>query len=290
MNSLFVSFIELPNYQKIPSFKLLTLGRAAELKKESDQNRTASDELAFLGLYDEAAPELAKALQKSDDIKGENPQSAFRNLQSGDLAYTLAILYKRGDMADRTVAFAEPLWRQVPVDYQIELIPREQLELLYPAPYADSLIKYAPPREVDPRYVLSIMRQESRYRANVKSNAAARGLMQFISSTAEKIAAKLDRKTFRNEELFYPPTAILFGSQYLSDIDKQFPDQPQAVAAAYNAGEGNMQRWMTRSGSNLADVYVPEISFSQPKDYVYKVMTNYRMYQFLYDENLRSRQ
>jgi len=61
------------------------------------------------------------------------------------------------------------------VDYQIELIPRDQAELLYPAPYADSLIKYAPERSVDPRFALSIMRQESRYRADVKSVAAARG-------------------------------------------------------------------------------------------------------------------
>jgi len=178
------------------------------------------------------------------------------------------------------------LWRRVPADYQIELIPRDQLELLYPAPYADSLIKYAPIREVDPRFVLSIMRQESRYRADAKSNAAARGLMQFISATAEKMATELDRKTFRNEELFYPPTAILFGSQYLADLGKQFPEQPQAVAASYNAGEGNMQRWLMRSGSNEPDIYIPEIAYSQSKDYVYKVMANYRMYQYLYDNNL----
>jgi soluble lytic murein transglycosylase len=113
--------------------------------------------------------------------------------------------------------------------------------------------------------------------------------MQFISSTAEKIAAELGRKNFRNDELFYPPTAVLFGSQYLADLFKQFPGQAQAVAASYNAGEDNMQRWLTRSGSNQPDNFVPEVVFSQSKDYVYKVMTAYRMYQFLYDENLKTR-
>ena len=44
-------------------------------------------------------------------------------------------------MAHRAVGFIEPLWRKIPADYQIELIPREQVELLYPAPYADSLLK-----------------------------------------------------------------------------------------------------------------------------------------------------
>jgi soluble lytic murein transglycosylase len=279
----------IPNYQRIPSFKLLAIGRTEELKQEPEQPRTSGDELAFLGLYDEAVPELAKQTQ-SGSSASSNSHSAIRNPQSDDLAYTLAILYKRGDMANRAVAFAEPLWRQIPSDYQIELIPRDQLELLYPSPYADSLIKYAPPREVDPRFVLSIMRQESRYRADVKSYAAARGLMQFISATAEKIALKLGRKTFRNEELFYPPTAVLFGSQYLADLAQQFPDQPQAVAAGYNAGEDNMQRWLARTGSSEPDIYVPEIAFSQSKDYVHKVMSNYRMYQFLYNEGMRPKQ
>ena len=49
-------------------------------------------------------------------------------------------------MAHRAVGFIEPLWRKIPADYEIELIPRDQLELLYPAPYTDSLLKFASPR------------------------------------------------------------------------------------------------------------------------------------------------
>ena len=142
---------------------------------------------------------------------------------------------------------------------------------------------------VDPRFALSIMRQESRFRADVKSVAAARGLMQFISSTSGKIAQELDLENFRQDELYDPPTAVLFGSQYLSNLFKQFPAQPQAVAASYNGGEDNMARWLTRSKSNSPDLYVPEIAFSQTKDYVYKVMANYSVYQFLYDENLKAK-
>jgi soluble lytic murein transglycosylase-like protein len=84
------------------------------------------------------------------------------------------------------------------------------------------------------------MRQESRYRADVKSYAAARGLMQFISTTADKIADELDRENFRQDELYHPPTAVLFGAQYLSNLFKEFPAQPQAVAASYNGGEDNV--------------------------------------------------
>lgn len=275
----------LPTYQKLPKFKLLEFGRKEILRKEPENDaqnyhKALADELLFLGLYDEATPEL----ETSQKTAG-NEQRAMNN----DLNYTLAVFYKRGDMAHRAVGFIEPLWRGVPADYQIELIPRDQAELLYPAPYADSLLRYAPARSVDPRFILAIMRQESRFRADVKSTAAARGLMQFISSTSDKIASELGRKNFIQDELYHPPTAVLFGSQYVSNLFKQFPAQPQAVAASYNGGESNMTRWLARSNTNNADRYVPEIVFSQTKDYVYKVMANYRVYRTLYDENLETR-
>lgn len=272
----------LPEYNKVPTFNLLEFGRKEILKehRKSSENfhQTLADELLFLGLYDEGTPELETAWQENKD---QNPKSE-------DQKYTLAVYYKRGDMANRAVAFIEPLWRKIPDDYQIELIPRGQIELLYPAPYQDSLLKFAATRNVDPRFVLSIMRQESRYRADVKSVAAARGLMQFISSTSTKIAFDLGKTDFKQDDLYHPPTAVLFGSQYLSKLFHQFPDQPQAVAASYNGGEDNMERWYARSNSNDADRYVPEILYSQSKDYVYKVMQNYRIYQMIYDKNLNS--
>ncbi len=280
------SYATLPDYQKIPKFNLLEFGRKEILKSErktplENSHKNLADELLFLGLYDEAAPELEKSLSENES-NDQKPKTE-------DQSFTLAVFYKRGDMAHRAVGFIEPLWRKIPADFEIELIPREQLELLYPAPYADALLKFAPERAVDPRFALSIMRQESRFRADVKSVAAARGLMQFISSTSEKIAQELGKENFRQDDLYDPPTAVLFGSQYLSNLFKQFPNEPQAVAASYNGGEDNMARWLSRAKSNSPDRYVPEIVYSQTKDYVYKVMANYRIYQFLYDENLKNR-
>lgn len=267
-------YAKLPAYQKVPDLKLLELGRK-EVLKEKPKTQNLADELLFLALYDEAAPELA---EREKAKKGEK-----------DLDFTLATVFKRGDWAFRAIAYIEPLWKNVPADYEMELIPRQQIELLYPTPYVDSLLKSAPERNVDPRFILSIMRQESRFRADVKSYAAARGLMQFISTTANKIAIELNRKNFRQDELYNPPTAILFGSQYLSNLFKQFPNQPQAVAASYNGGEDNVARWLKRANSNDADKYTAEIIFSQSKDYIYKVMASYRVYQMLYDEKLKAK-
>lgn len=275
-----------PEYQKIPNYKLLEFGRKSILKEKPKDfvvnHQTLADELLFLGLYDEGTPELETALREKMP-KNTNSLSDF----PADTAFTLAVFFKRGDMANRSIAWLEPIWRQIPADFQIDLMPREQAEILYPVPYADSLIKFGGEKNVDPRFLLSIMRQESRYRADIKSVAAARGLMQFISSTSNQIADELGKTGFKQDDLYNPPTAIQFGSQYLSNLFKMFPEQPQAVAASYNGGEVNMTRWLRRAKTDLPDKYVPEIVFSQSKDYVYKVMANYRVYQFLYNDKLK---
>ncbi|HEX8845531.1 MAG TPA: transglycosylase SLT domain-containing protein [Pyrinomonadaceae bacterium] len=295
------AYDELPSYSSVPTGKLLPVGRQNVITTDQTKQDSAptskalADELLFLGLYDEGAPELAAADngfsepgQKSSssppDTKGASTPPPSR-----EAAYTLAVLYKRGDNANHAVRYAEPLWKKVPSDYLLEFAPREMLELLYPAPYSEALLEYAPPRGVDPRFVLSIMRQESRFRPEAKSYAAARGLLQFISSTASSIASQLNLNDFRQDDLYEPRTAVLFGSQYMGNLFRQFPKMPQAVAASYNGGEESVARWVARAHSNDPDRYVLEIGFAQSKDYVYKVLPNYWVYQTLYNEQLRRR-
>lgn len=285
LSSLRTAYAAIPAYSSLPKFKALKLGRQEPISakpKDTSQTRTVADELLFLGLYDEAAPEL----EAKREAAGSRRVTTDVATPKADLDYGIAALYTRGDLAHRGASFVESAWK-MPADYQIELIPAEVLDLQYPAPYADALIKFAPPRNLDPRFLLSIMRQESRFRADVKSYAAARGLMQFISTTAARVAAELGRDNFRQDDLYDPTTSILFGSHYTGNLFKLFPNQPAAVAASYNGGEDNMQRWLNRSKSDNPDRYVSEIAFSQSKDYVYRVLANYRMYQMLYDESLK---
>lgn len=243
-----------------------------QLTIASEKPATAGEVLLALELYDEALPEfLAKRGTATPRV---------------DEAYTIALLSLRAGLPNRAIRFAESLWKTMPADYVLEVAPRDLLELFYPVPYRDSLLKHASPRNVDPRFVLSIARQESRFQADAKSIAAARGMMQFISSTSNRIAEELKLTNFAQDDLYNPDTAILFGSQYLSNLFKLFPNQPQAVAGSYNGGEDNLARWIARSRSTEADRYVPEIGFSQTKDYVYKVLTNYWNYERLYDAQL----
>ncbi len=301
------AYAGLPDYSSPPSGQLVPVGRQTILAQgRSNPNaepsrRALADELLFLGLYDEGAPELA-ASENAFGAAAEKPQEgagggdsvekrsdAAPASLSRDQAYTLAVLFKRGDNASHAVRYSEPLWKRVPSDYLLELAPREAVELLYPAPYREALLEHAPPRGVDPRFVLAIMRQESRFRPEAKSNAAARGLLQFIPSTADQMAAQLGLTDFQQDALYSPRTAVLFGSEYMGKLFREFPEMPQAVAASYNGGEDNVARWVARARSNDPDRYVLEIGFAQSKEYVYKVLPNYWVYQTLYTEQLKRR-
>ena len=265
------AYSALPTY-RLPKFNEISLTPAISPNPNPPSNETLANSLLTLGLYDEALPELL----------------ATKNINATpDQTYTLARLSLQAGLPNRAVRFAEQVWKGMPADYVTDLAPREMIELLYPAPFRESLLKHATSRSVDPRFVLSIARQESRFQAEAKSVAAARGMMQFIPSTANEMAAELKLAKFEQDDLYNADTAILFGSHYLANLFKLFPDQPQAVAGSYNGGADNLARWIARSLSSEADRYVPEIGFSQTKDYVYKVMANFWTYQRLYDAQLQ---
>jgi soluble lytic murein transglycosylase-like protein/Tfp pilus assembly protein PilF len=285
-------------YAALPAYKLRTPAIVSLIKperavtKSDSPHREIANALLELALFDEAMPEFfaarttAQAAPAVQTAVASESQTTTKN-PSFDEDYTVALYSLRGGLPNRAVRFAEQFWKTVPSDYEIQLAPRGLVELLYPVPYRDLLLKHAPPRGVDPMFVLSIARQESRFQADAKSAAAARGMMQFIVSTANDIASQLKLSNFSQDALYEPDTAILFGSQYLSNLFRLFPNQPEAVAASYNGGEDNMARWMGRSKSGEPERYVPEIGFAQSKDYVFRVMSNYWSYQKLYDAQLQ---
>ena len=160
---------------------------------------------------------------------------------------------------------------------------------LYPAMYREAILREASRRQVDPRLVLAIMRQESGFRPRAKSIAAARGLLQLTIDTATRYASHVGLNNLRDEDLYRPETSILLGSEYLSDLFRQFPDLPEAVAASYNGGEDNVARWVKRAKQRDPGVFTAEVGFDETKNYVYKVMANYRAYKQLYTADLRSR-
>jgi soluble lytic murein transglycosylase-like protein/TolA-binding protein len=159
----------------------------------------------------------------------------------------------------------------------------------FPAPFRDSVLRASKKLNVDPRFVLSIMRQESGFNARAKSPAGARGLLQMTPDMAAKYAPVAGLSSVGEEDLFRPDTNVLVGSAYLSELFKMFPGLPEAVAASYNGGEDNVARWVVRAVHKDPGVFTAEVGFNETKDYVNKVLSNYRAYKILYTDDLKPR-
>jgi soluble lytic murein transglycosylase len=158
---------------------------------------------------------------------------------------------------------------------------------LYPAPHRDALLRATRGKGVDPRFVLAIMRQESGFRADARSPAAARGLLQLTMDIVNKYGDRAGLRGVREDDLYRPEINIKLGVEYLSDLFRMFDGLHEAVAASYNGGEDNVERWVRRAGQKDAGVFTSEIGFSESKDYALKVMANYRAYKTLYNSDLR---
>lgn len=159
----------------------------------------------------------------------------------------------------------------------------------YPVMYRSELLREAKKRNVDPRFMLAIMKQESSFRPNAKSPAGARGLLQFVYDTAIKHKDAAGYKNLQPDDLYSPPINIALGAEYIRFLKDEFGGLYEGIAASYNAGEDNALRWLNRSKPKDPGIFTAEVGFAETKNYVYKVMTNYRIYRELYDENLNRR-
>lgn len=156
----------------------------------------------------------------------------------------------------------------------------------YPVLYRAELLRSAKALKIDPRFVLAIMKQESSFRANAKSPAAARGLLQLVFDTALKYNKKAGYASLQPDDLYQPSVNIAIGTVYIADLKDKFGGLYEAIAASYNGGEDNAQRWLDRSKPKDAGIFTSEVGFAETKNYVYKVMSNYRVYRELYTEDL----
>lgn len=159
----------------------------------------------------------------------------------------------------------------------------------YPAPYRAEILRYAKSKGVDPRFVLAIMKQESSFRPQAKSPAAARGLLQLVYDTALKYNKQAGFQNITGESLYIPSINIAIGTEYMADLKIQFSGVYEAIAASYNGGEDNAARWLNRSKPKEPAIFASEVGFAETKNYVFKVMNNYRVYRELYTEDLVKR-
>jgi soluble lytic murein transglycosylase len=131
-----------------------------------------------------------------------------------------------------------------------------------------------------------IIRQESSFERTAVSNAGARGLMQLMPGTARQTAARVGVPYDLSRLTQDPGYNVLLGSHYLSELMDEWGGNAVLVAAAYNAGSGNVRRWIASNGDPRmpgADVvrWIEEIPFSETRNYVQRVLENTVVYDLI---------
>ncbi len=150
-------------------------------------------------------------------------------------------------------------------------------EYLFPTPHKDLILSYAKSNDLDPAFIYGLMRQESRFVTDIKSQVGASGLMQVMPQTAKWTAKKIGLTPFSPEMLKDKETNVAIGTGYMRLVLESFESSYPLTAAAYNAGPSRSRRW--REGPELeAAIWVENIPFNETRDYVKKVISNSTLY------------
>jgi soluble lytic murein transglycosylase len=152
----------------------------------------------------------------------------------------------------------------------------------WPAPFLDEVREATAGRAgVDPALVFAIMREESGYRPQVLSVTGARGLLQLMPETAEKVARGQAIQGFVPDDLFVPQVNIALGSAYLEELLGRFPGRASAAIGSYNAGPHRVAEWLDGDGVE-DDEWVEAIPYDQTRGYVKRVLRSLHAYRVLY--------
>ncbi len=145
----------------------------------------------------------------------------------------------------------------------------------YPIKYKDEIIKCANKYELDPYLIFAIIKTESGFNEKASSVKDARGLMQIRQITVDWAGQELDIAHLNKEDHYDPEINIEIGCWNLKKLFSIYPDNLDKVLAAYNAGIGNVNKWIEEGKMDA-------IPFKETKNYITKVKRNLKIYQLLY--------
>ena len=161
--------------------------------------------------------------------------------------------------------------------FQLQVLPK-----LYPKEYSEYIEKYAKEYNIDSLWIYSIIKAESNFKINAKSNSNAIGLMQIMLSTAKEIGSEINfEEDITEEKLFEPEINIQIGTAYFKILLDKYNNYNLALIA-YNAGMGNLDKWLEQGIIDAKGENLEAIPFQETKNYVKKILQNYKVYSEIY--------
>lgn len=159
-------------------------------------------------------------------------------------------------------------------------------KLRYPLAYKSEITKLAHKQNLLPQWIMSIITQESAWQTDAISRADARGLMQIIHPTAERLSKKLGLNYWGKPQLHDANFNLRLGIFYQRQLFDQFSNHPLLALASYNAGESKAKDWL-KGFPTAPDIWAETIPYMETRDYITKILTNITIYDWLINQTPR---
>jgi soluble lytic murein transglycosylase len=159
-------------------------------------------------------------------------------------------------------------------------------EIALPLRHEDIIRQQARDKDLDPALIAGVIYAESHFIDGRTSSAGAEGLMQLTPATAQYIANKSGGTAFRVSDLGTAQVNIAYGAFYLRYLMERYGDDVPLVLAAYNAGEGNVDKWIAQARAKDKALDIDAIPFGETRSYVAKVLDARRQYRTQYRSEL----
>lgn len=152
----------------------------------------------------------------------------------------------------------------------------------YPREYREYVEEYAALYGVEPNMIYAIIKAESSFCSTAVSHSGAIGLMQIIPDTYLLDIRDAVGLTAPSSILFSPRENIQSGTYYYARWYRHFGSHTEALAA-YNAGFGNVQKWLAdKTISDVSGLVIDNIPFKETKNYIRRVLSYKEKYDELY--------
>jgi soluble lytic murein transglycosylase-like protein len=165
------------------------------------------------------------------------------------------------------------------------LAPSEARRLYYPLDFQDVIEEHSKSRHLPSHLIFGMIRQESAFDASAKSWAGAQGLMQIMPATGRELARRLGLH-YSRERLSDPEFSIQLGTLYFQQVLNMFSGDEVLALAGYNAGPYRIKRLWRQAGTDAEiDQFLEQLSYSETRNYVKRVLLYSDSYRRLYDSS-----